>query len=350
MANLSNINNNFIVTDVGTGQAVVGATNAVTGSTLTVGGTATFAGDITLGDDLNFTTNGFADISNTGTGAMRFKPSSQTLALTLTGANATFAGNVGIGSAPVGNPATKFLAVGTAGSVAGGIQLWATNAQTHYIQFGDAASGGNYYRGAIGYAHASDTLLLLQSGSTALSFTGSQEATFAGNVGIGKAPAKTLDVEGNIRAINTGGSAAAEIDVTSGATWRLRANPTSGTNSYGLDIIKGGAGTDVKMSIASDGVTTIGMTNNIGSAEVRIGGTGNATGNGTGKLNFVNSNSYRSWQISAGGTPTGALAFTQSGTFGADNFTVERMRITAAGEMQLKSDSDGNKFIISSGI
>ena len=158
-------------------------------------GNATFTGDITLGDDLNFTTNGFADISNTGTGAMRFKPSSQTLALTLTGANATFAGNVGIGSAPVGNPATKFLAVGTAGSVAGGIQLWATNAQTHYIQFGDAASGGNYYRGAIGYAHASDTLLLLQSGSTALSFTGSQEATFAGNVGIGGAPSVELQVK-----------------------------------------------------------------------------------------------------------------------------------------------------------
>ena len=57
---------------------------------------ATFSGDITLGDDLNFTTNGFADISNTGTGAMRFKPSSQTLALTLTGANATFAGNVDV--------------------------------------------------------------------------------------------------------------------------------------------------------------------------------------------------------------------------------------------------------------
>ena len=57
-------------------------------------GNATFAGDITLGDDLNFTTNGFADISNTGTGAMRFKPSGQTLALTLTGANATFAGIV----------------------------------------------------------------------------------------------------------------------------------------------------------------------------------------------------------------------------------------------------------------
>jgi len=81
----------------------------------------------------------------------------------------------------------------------------------------------------------------------------------SGNVGIGKtSPAKKLDVEGNIRAIKTGGTAAAEIDVTSGATWRLRSNPTSGTNNYGLDIIKGGAGTDIKMSIDSNGNVGIG--------------------------------------------------------------------------------------------
>ena len=61
---------------------------------LDVNGDAIFAGNVTLNEDLNFSTNGFADISNTGTGAMRFKPSSQTLALTLTGANATFAGDV----------------------------------------------------------------------------------------------------------------------------------------------------------------------------------------------------------------------------------------------------------------
>jgi len=177
---------------------------------------------------------------------------------------------------------------------------------------------------------------------------GANYSYFKGRIGIGKTAAKTLDVEGNIRAINTGGSAAAEIDISSGATWRLRSNPTSGTNSYGLDIIKGGAGTDVKMSIASDGVTTIGMTNNIGSAEVRIGGTGNATGNGTGRLNFVNSSSYRSWQLLVGGSAAGGLAFNQSVTFGSDDFTVERMRITAAGAIEIKGAGttvNGNAFI-----
>ena len=103
---------------------------------------------------------------------------------TITGTK-TFSGNVGIGAAPVGNPGTKFLAVGTAGTTAGGIQLWAANNQTHYLQFGDANSGGEVYRGGIGYAHSTDSLLLLQNSATALSFTGSQNATFTGDITLG---------------------------------------------------------------------------------------------------------------------------------------------------------------------
>ena len=53
---------------------------------------ATFTGDVVINNSLSFSTNGFADFGNIGTGAMRFKPSGNTLALTLTGANATIAG------------------------------------------------------------------------------------------------------------------------------------------------------------------------------------------------------------------------------------------------------------------
>ena len=171
-------------------------------------------------------------------------------------ANSTFGGNVGIGSAPEGNPATRFLAVGTAGSVAGGIQLWATNAQTHYIQFGDAASGGNYYRGAIGYAHASDTLLLLQSGSTALSFTGSQAATFAGDV-IG-GTSKTLkswrrlqtDANNDWGLNNNSGSPVIAISAMG--------TPSTSTTTFAGDVIVGeSASPEVRLKKTNAGTGTV---------------------------------------------------------------------------------------------
>ena len=71
-----------------------------------------------------------------------------------------------------------------------------------------------------------------------------------------------IDVTGSvvaddlIKVQNAAGSAAAEVDLVSGGTWRIRSNPTSGTNSYGFDIVKGSAGTDVKMSIDSSGNAT----------------------------------------------------------------------------------------------
>lgn len=85
--------------------------------------------------------------------------------------------------------------------------------------------------------------------------------TSSGSVGIGiSSPSKKLDVDTTMRVTNAAGTSAAELDVASGSTWRLRSNPTSGTNSYGLDFIKGSAGTDVKMSINSSGNVGIGTT------------------------------------------------------------------------------------------
>ena len=80
-------------------------------------------------------------------------------------------------------------------------------------------------------------------------------------LGIGlTSPTEKLDVEGNIQAINTAGSSVAYIDIVSGGTWRFASNPTSGTNAYGLNIIKGSAGSDVKMAIDTNGNVGIGTT------------------------------------------------------------------------------------------
>ena len=79
-------------------------------------------------------------------------------------------------------------------------------------------------------------------------------------VGIGLTPSKKLDVDTTMRVTNASGTSAAELDVSSGSTWRFRAQPTTGTNAYGLDIVRGSAGTDVKMSIDSSGNLLVGKT------------------------------------------------------------------------------------------
>ena len=111
----------------------------------------------------------------------------------------------------------------------------------------------------------------------------------SGNVGIGKTPSEKLYVEGNIQAINTAGTAVSYVDIVSGATWRLASNPTSGTNSYGLDIIKGSAGTDVKMSIDSSGNVGIGTT--APTEKLAVNGNIETTG-ASGKIGFNVGDAY----------------------------------------------------------
>mgnify|MGYP003313014710 CR=1 FL=1 len=133
---------------------------------------ATFAGDITLDDDLNFSTNGFADISNTGSGAIRFKPSSQTLALTLTGANATFAGTgTFAGQVEVALASNQIkLSTGTAGD--------------GYLNIGHFANGS--FIGTYGDDGGAADLLRfgVHSGDVALTINSDKSATFVGNIDI----------------------------------------------------------------------------------------------------------------------------------------------------------------------
>jgi len=78
-------------------------------------------------------------------------------------------------------------------------------------------------------------------------------------VGVGtSSPAKKLDVDTTMRVANAAGTSAAELDIGSGSTWRFRAQPTTGANAYGLDIVRGSAGTDIKMSIDSSGNLLVG--------------------------------------------------------------------------------------------
>ena len=78
----------------------------------------------------------------------------------LTGSSGlTFNGtSLGVGSSSYGDAGTISLSVGVAGTTSGGLQMWASSAQEHYIQWGDSTSGSATYAGAISYAHATDSM------------------------------------------------------------------------------------------------------------------------------------------------------------------------------------------------
>ena len=77
----------------------------------------------------------------------------------------TAGGSLCLGSVHSGDAGTITLSVGSPGTTAGGLQLWATSAQEHYIQWGDSTSGTATYAGAISYSHSSD-FMRFWTGST----------------------------------------------------------------------------------------------------------------------------------------------------------------------------------------
>ena len=106
------------------------------------------------------------------------------IATTATGCDisgtATISTDLNVGGAVKGNAGTRAISVGTAGSVAGGVQLWAATNQQSFLQFGDeAGTAANHYRGYLSYNHANDSMSLGTSGSTRATIDSS------GSVGIG---------------------------------------------------------------------------------------------------------------------------------------------------------------------
>jgi hypothetical protein len=176
-----------------------------------------------------------------------WRPASNTLAISTAGAERMridSSGQVGIGtSASSSSSNVKLLMSGSSGAF------------TQYSHNGGAGS-------VVGTPDASTLAFYTYTGNIgAETYTERMRIDSSGNVGIGtSSPAKALDVEGAIRSNITGGTSPAEIDISSGSTWRLRSNATSGTNAYGMDIVKGSAGTDVKLSVDSSGNLLVGKT------------------------------------------------------------------------------------------
>ena len=185
----------------------------------------------------------------------------------------------------------------------------------------------------------------------------------SGLVGIGNVvPAYTLDVSGTLRTTSDvvlgGGST---IFGTTGSKFYIY--PAFSTNLNLLQNYNGSAytteehrasdysykiGTTAAMTITSAGDVYMGAAT--GASNVIIGSNGTPSANGTGNLQFINSNSYFSWQISAGGTPAGALTFSQSTTNGGSTFSTERMRIISSGQVGINMTPGSDRQFMVKGI
>jgi len=74
-------------------------------------------------------------------------------------------------------------------------------------------------------------------------------ATFSGNI---------LAEGGEIFSKISSGLTAAVVKIGSGSTWQLKSNPTTGTNSYGFEIVQGVGSPQTRLSITSAGNVGIG--------------------------------------------------------------------------------------------
>jgi hypothetical protein len=95
-------------------------------------------------------------------------------------------GNLCVGSSSAGNAGTINVSVGNPGTTVGGLQLWSTTSATHYVHFGDSASGADPYRGYVGYGHASDAMVFGTASTQRMQLdatNGLQIGTNAGNCG-----------------------------------------------------------------------------------------------------------------------------------------------------------------------
>jgi hypothetical protein len=130
---------------VNTAAETIATTLAVTGVTTVQAGTAALPAITTTGD------------TNTGI----FFPAADTIAFAEGGVEAMridSSGNLCVGSTAAGNPATKSVSIGLAGTTTGGIQLWSPTTSAHSIQWGDGTSSTDPYRGYIEYDHTGDSM------------------------------------------------------------------------------------------------------------------------------------------------------------------------------------------------
>jgi hypothetical protein len=181
-------------TSTGTGSNVLSASPTLTGTVAAAA--ATLSGNLTLSGG---TANGVTYLNGS-------KVLTSGSALTFDGTK------LGVGSSSYGDAGTISLSVGVAGTTSGGLQLWASPTQEHYIQWGDSTVGSATYAGAISYDHTSNFMRF---------WTSSAEGMRLNSTGLGistSSPSEKLHIK-NASGINT----------------YLRAENTNGYALFGVD-------------------------------------------------------------------------------------------------------------------
>jgi hypothetical protein len=299
-----------------------------------------------------------------------------------------------VGSANAGNAGTINVSVGVAGTTAGGLQLWASNSQTHYVQFGDGTAGAQPYAGYVGYIHSSDSLIFGTATATKLTIASTGAATFTSTITATELYLSTSNgLIGNINSSNanggyitwqTSGTTIADIGTTQ-QVFGSSGNDTFGINGRGSRAIAFGTNNTERMRITSGGNVGIGTTspyqnlqvyqtgtagNNYVEGTIQVGGTSSTLGavlsyaaQNSGYVNLVNLNtsgganariSLGFGAISSGLPASTVMTLNQSGNVGigttAPNAKLDIVS-TGAGSEGLRVDgaTGGFAFVVRGG-
>jgi hypothetical protein len=301
----------------------------------------TNGGNITLKNLANSETLALFNINS---GVNLYYDNSVKLETTSTGIDVT--GNVDasldllVGGAVAGNAGTRTINVGTAGSVAGGVQIWAGTTQTSFLQFGDDSSiSANHYRGYLSYNHSTDTLALGAAGSTKVSVT----STGIDVTGTVTADALTVQTaQGNIEIANS----SAIIDMQrAGTNYILASNASgnlrlgSGNNFNRLDIANNG-----DISFYEDTGTTAKLFWDASAESLGIGTTSPRAVSGynslaldgsTSGLLDINTNGTRVLSVYGASNDINLVNPTSTGAMRLYTNDTERMRIDSSGNVDL---------------
>jgi len=313
MANLSNINNKFLVTTGG--NVLIGQTSAIGSSIFQVTGASTFTGNILMGNTVANPASGFADQTGIGlkysTTVPELQVSSDSTAMQLgrtstggdgqimalryasntihsfntnnvsIGTNATFAGNIRTGTSTL-TANTNFDNLVIEGSAHTGITIFSGTSSDGGIYFGD--SGANNL-GQIKYLHGSNAMTFATNdGAASLTLDSSQNSTFAGDV---KSSTGTLWVN-TLTRLNTSNTI---LNAVAPNDWALNVTHSTTTAGYNYGILIDYAGSDpnndanyfiqardsvgVKFRVASNGgVQSFGGGDSYFTGNVGIGVTG----------------------------------------------------------------------------